>query len=139
MGGWVEISSRAPRGDFRAPCKIQAGFWRPARWKTQDLAQAFVQNGADCPGSASLPDLFVRAEAAGSAARAMSVAGLAKRWNEERGFGFITPQGAASGQDIFCHRTAIIDGDCLVRSQARLLLPVVAEQSHKRGREDVRT
>lgn len=44
----------------------------------------------------------------------MSVAGLAKRWNEERGFGFITPQGAASGQDIFCHRTAIIDGDCLV-------------------------
>lgn len=42
------------------------------------------------------------------------IVGIAKRWNEPKGFGFITPQGGQQSDDIFCHRTNITDGDCLV-------------------------
>ena len=43
--------------------------------------------------------------------------GTAKRWNDEKGFGFIKPDDGS--EDIFCHRTSITDGDCLVEG-ARL-------------------
>ena len=35
---------------------------------------------------------------------------MAMRWNE-RGFGFIKPD--AGGDDLFCHLSQIIDGNCL--------------------------
>ena len=41
-------------------------------------------------------------------------AGVVSRWNDERGFGFIAPGGG--GEELFCHRTAIEDGDCLIEN-----------------------
>jgi cold shock CspA family protein len=38
--------------------------------------------------------------------------GKAGRWND-KGFCFILPDGAAKGEDIFCHFSAITDGNCL--------------------------
>jgi CspA family cold shock protein len=35
--------------------------------------------------------------------------GEIKMWNEERGFGFIRPEGG--GQDVFFHVTALREGD----------------------------
>merc|ERR1712216_775028 len=37
--------------------------------------------------------------------------GTAMRWNNDRGFGFIQPEGG--GDDIFCHFSAVEDGNCL--------------------------
>ena len=39
------------------------------------------------------------------------VGGTVKRWNEEKGFGFIVPD--AGGDDCFCHIKSIMDGDSL--------------------------
>ena len=38
--------------------------------------------------------------------------GTVKAWIENRGMGFITP--ADGGEDVFVHRSNLIDGDCLV-------------------------
>mmetsp|Transcript_17807 Transcript_17807/g.40023 ORF Transcript_17807/g.40023 Transcript_17807/m.40023 type:complete len:119 (+) Transcript_17807:99-455(+) len=38
----------------------------------------------------------------------MSLTGIARKWNEERGFGFISPD--SGGDDLFCHATALMDG-----------------------------
>ena len=32
--------------------------------------------------------------------------GVVARWNAERGFGFITPDGG--GEDVFCHKSSIV-------------------------------
>ncbi|CAE7234578.1 cspA [Symbiodinium sp. CCMP2592] len=37
--------------------------------------------------------------------------GTVKSWNDQRGFGFIVPNGGAG--DVFVHRTALTDGDML--------------------------
>ena len=37
--------------------------------------------------------------------------GIAARWNNEKGFGFIVPDGG--GDDVFCHVTGIEDGNAL--------------------------
>ena len=38
--------------------------------------------------------------------------GVAQRWNE-RGFGFIKPNDGS--EDLFCHFSAITDGNCLMQ------------------------
>jgi CspA family cold shock protein len=45
------------------------------------------------------------------ASPALSQSGIVKAWYEARGMGFITP--ASGGEDIFVHRTAIVDGKAL--------------------------
>merc|ERR1719499_1883760 len=47
----------------------------------------------------------------GSSARCFSsgrAEGIVKMWNEERGFGFISP--SAGGEDVFVHRSALQEG-----------------------------
>eukprot|EP00420_Gonyaulax_spinifera_P035775 CAMPEP_0197871622 /NCGR_PEP_ID=MMETSP1439-20131203/1978_1 /TAXON_ID=66791 /ORGANISM="Gonyaulax spinifera, Strain CCMP409" /LENGTH=40 /DNA_ID= /DNA_START= /DNA_END= /DNA_ORIENTATION= len=35
--------------------------------------------------------------------------GTLKRWNDEKGFGFIQPQDG--GDDLFCHVSGLLDGE----------------------------
>ncbi|KAL9138832.1 cold shock domain [Amphidinium carterae] len=37
----------------------------------------------------------------------MASTGVVKKWNEEKGFGFISPENG--GDDLFAHRTALMD------------------------------
>ncbi len=41
----------------------------------------------------------------------MSIKGITKWFNDAKGFGFITPDGAGTGKDVFVHFSAIrLDG-----------------------------
>ena len=60
--------------------------------------------------------------------------GIATRWNE-RGFGFIRAQ--RDGSDIFCHCSAILDGNCLTNGAKVEFLRTVDERTGKHRAEKV--
>ena len=60
--------------------------------------------------------------------------GIATRWNE-RGFGFIRAQ--CDGSDIFCHCSAILDGNCLTNGAKVEFLRTVDERTGKHRAEKV--
>eukprot|EP01065_Artemidia_motanka_P034148 TRINITY_DN4132_c0_g1_i5.p1 TRINITY_DN4132_c0_g1~~TRINITY_DN4132_c0_g1_i5.p1 ORF type:complete len:298 (+),score=85.17 TRINITY_DN4132_c0_g1_i5:1339-2232(+) len=60
---------------------------------------------------------------------AMTLSGVVKMWNDDKGFGFITPD-IQGGSDIFCHRS------CLPTMQCMLIAgePVTYDLDHREGR-----
>ena len=61
--------------------------------------------------------------------------GLVKRWNNERGFGFISPD--AGGEDIFCHVNNITDGNALQEGSKVTYDQVVDDRSGKMRADNV--
>jgi len=71
------------------------------------------------PAAAALPAAGVGAGGGGGAAAAGEPlgpgwrSGTVKAWYEDKGFGFIIPDGATDGQDIFVHKNTLTDGTSL--------------------------
>eukprot|EP00928_Gymnodinium_smaydae_P090381 TRINITY_DN74190_c0_g1_i1.p1 TRINITY_DN74190_c0_g1~~TRINITY_DN74190_c0_g1_i1.p1 ORF type:complete len:398 (-),score=106.66 TRINITY_DN74190_c0_g1_i1:66-1259(-) len=73
-----------------------------------------VAVGAEEAQMALEAEAELAAAASGGGAEAMEdlMTGVVKTWNEERGFGFITPDGGSD--DVFVHRSVLQDGESLV-------------------------
>eukprot|EP01062_Namystynia_karyoxenos_P011522 TRINITY_DN1412_c0_g1_i8.p2 TRINITY_DN1412_c0_g1~~TRINITY_DN1412_c0_g1_i8.p2 ORF type:complete len:123 (+),score=46.87 TRINITY_DN1412_c0_g1_i8:93-461(+) len=62
----------------------------------------------------------------------MSQTGTAKRWNDEKGFGFISPNDG--GSDVFCHRTALgSDRSATLEEGGKVYFDI--EQDSRSGRD----
>ncbi|CAJ1346906.1 unnamed protein product [Effrenium voratum] len=57
--------------------------------------------------------------------------GIILRWHEDKGFGFIRPHDG--GENIFCHVTALLDGDGSVRDGDEVVYEV--EWDERKGKE----
>lgn len=65
----------------------------------------------------------------------MMATGTALRWNAQKGFGFISPDGG--GADLFCHYSAITDGGMLKEGAAVTFEEVYDQRSGKPRAEQV--
>ena len=61
--------------------------------------------------------------------------GIAKRWNDTQGFGFIKPDDGS--EDIFCHRTSIEDGDCFIEGAPLAYIKGWDDRKNKERAEQV--
>lgn len=61
--------------------------------------------------------------------------GIAKRWNDSQGFGFIKPDDGS--EDIFCHRTSIEDGDCFIEGAPLAYIKGWDDRKNKERAEQV--
>ena len=61
--------------------------------------------------------------------------GVAVRWNNDRGFGFIKPDN--DGEDLFCHFSSIIDGNALNEGGAVEYEAGIDDRSGKSRAENV--
>ena len=61
--------------------------------------------------------------------------GVVQRWNDERGFGFIRDQQEGAGADLFCHVSAIQNGNCL-RSGDHVQYDVVFDERKGKHRAE---
>lgn len=56
-----------------------------------------------------------------------SISGVVQSWQEDKGFGFVR-RSEGRGQSLFCHRSDILDGNCLVPNAAVFFQMVANEK-----------
>jgi CspA family cold shock protein len=61
---------------------------------------------------------------------AMSSSGTVKMWNDEKGFGFVTPEDG--GEDLFVHRSALVECEALERDD---VVKFDKEYDDRKGKE----
>lgn len=79
---------------------------------TVRFSQSGGKGGGAPPASfAAQQDPFAAHAALAATAAGGPIAGTVKAWKEDRGMGFITP--STGGQDLFVHRSQLVDGQML--------------------------